>query len=363
MSAQPESWAAALAQGEQTLRQAYEFGFTQADFDEQIANTRKALQVAVQTSPTRRTSGLARRIMSSFSNERVLSAPADDLERFESYANEITPEAVHTAFKAGWEGLDTPQLYLATSEVIDNAQEVMVKALEESRAVAVTPLKAAQNAKFAYTEFGAPGKVSMRKTIEDIDFETIIFENNVRLNLKKTPYQKDVISIKVALGQGNLFFPKDEAGFKWFAPNMLNLSGLKAHSADEIQTIMAGKSVGVSLSFGAERMFMAGATVPENLADQLNLMTAYAIAPGYREEAKTRYDKYIQSFYPTLDSTPSGVASRDVDRLIRSGDKRFGIPDQQALIDIDMTTLEGWLEPGLKAVSYTHLTLPTIYSV
>ena len=77
-------------------------------------------------------------------------------------------------------------------------------------------------------------------------------------------------------------------------------------------------------------------------------MAAYAVAPGYREEAKTRYDKYIQSFYPTLDSTPGGVASRDVDRLIRSGDKRFGIPNQQALIDIDMKTLESWLEPRLK---------------
>ncbi len=348
MSAQPQSWAAALAQGEQTLRQAYEFGFTQAELDEQIANTRKALQVAVQTSPTRRTSGLARRIMSSFSNERVMSAPADDLERFESYANDITPEAVHTAFKAGWAGIDTPQLYLATSEVIDNAQEVMMKALEESRAVAVTPLKAAAQAEFAYTDFGKPGKVVSRKTVEDIEFETVIFDNNVRLNMKKTPYQKDVISIKVALGQGHLFFPQEEAGFKWFAPNMLNLSGLKAHSADEIQTIMAGKSVGVSLSFGAERMFISGATVPENLTDQLNLMAAYATAQGYREEAKTRYDKYIQSFYPTLDSTPSGVASRDIDRLIRSGDKRFGIPEQQALIDIDMKTLEAWLEPRLK---------------
>ena len=349
MSAQPQSWAAALAQGEQTLRQAYEFGFTQAELDEQIANTRKALQVAVQTSPTRRTSALARRIMSSFSNERVMTAPADNLEHFEAYASDITPEAVHKAFKAGWKGLETPQLYLSTSEVIDNPEEAMLKALAESRAVAVSPLESAKSAEFAYTEFGAPGAIASRKTIDDIEFETIIFDNNVRLNLKKTPYQKDVISIKAAIGQGTLFFPESEEGFKWFAPNMLNLSGLKAHSADEIQTIMAGKSVNVSLSFGPERMYMSGSTVPENLADQLNLMAAYAVAPGYRKEAKTRYDKYIESFYPTLDSTPGGVASRDVDRLIRSGDKRFGIPNQQALIDIDMKTLENWLEPRLEA--------------
>jgi len=238
MSAQPEQWDKALAQGEQALRQAYEFGFTQDELDEQIANSRKALQVAVQT-------------------------------------------------------------------------------------------------------------VISRETVDDIAFEQVVYDNNVRLNIKKTPYQKDVISISVALGQGELFFPPEHLGFKWFAPNMLSLAGLEAHSADEIQTIMAGKTVGTSISFGAQRMYMSGATVPENLGDQLNLMAAYATAPGYRGEAKTRYDNYIQSFYPTLDSTPGGVAAKEVERLIRSGDARFGIPAQDDLIDIEMDTLQTWLDPVL----------------
>ena len=128
---------------------------------------------------------------------------------------------------------------------------------------------------------------------------------------------------------------------------MLSLAGLEAHSADDIQTLMAGKSVGTSISFGTRRMYMSGATVPEDLDDQLNLMTAYATAPGYRAEAKTRYDNYIQSFYPTLDSTPGGVAAKEVERLIRSGDARFGYPEEEDLINIEMESLETWLEPCL----------------
>ena len=332
MSMQPENWDKALAQGEQALRQAYEFGFTQAELDEQIANTRKGLEVAVQTSPTRRTSSLARQIMGSFSADQVMTEPAANLERFEKYADSITPEQVHTAFKSKWEGLESPQLYLSTSKVIENAEDVMMKALADSREVTVQPLESQSKADFAYTDFGTPGKIASRETIEDIEFEQIVFENNVRLNIKKTPYQKDVISIDVALGKGDLFFPEELPGFKWFAPNMLSLAGLEAHSADDIQTLMAGKSVGTSISFGTRRMYMSGATVPEDLDDQLNLMTAYATAPGYRAEAKTRYDNYIQSFYPTLDSTPGGVAAKEVERLIRSGDARFGYPEQEDLI-------------------------------
>ena len=347
MSAQPEQWDKALAQGEQALRQAYEFGFTQDELDEQIANSRKALQVAVQTSPTRRTSSLARQIMGSFSADQVMTDSASDLERFEKYADDITPEQVYAAFKKKWAGLDAPQIYLSTSLVIDDAENTIMSALKQSRNVEVQPLATQVKAEFAYTNFGTPGKVISRETVDDIAFEQVVYDNNVRLNIKKTPYQKDVISISVALGQGELFFPPEHLGFKWFAPNMLSLAGLEAHSADEIQTIMAGKTVGTSISFGAQRMYMSGATVPENLGDQLNLMAAYATAPGYRGEAKTRYDNYIQSFYPTLDSTPDGVAAKEVERLIRSGDARFGIPAQDDLIDIEMDTLQTWLDPVL----------------
>ena len=348
MSTQPENWEKALAQGEQALRQAYDYGFTQAELDEQIANTKKGLEVAVQTSPTRRTSSLARRIMGSFSSESVATDPAKNLERFEGYVGGITPEKVHAAFKDKWKNLDEVQLYLSTNQVIDNGEQALIEAFNASRKVAVEPLKAIEAKAFAYTEFGTPGKISKRDTVKDIEFETVIFDNNVRLNIKKTPYQKDVMSIRVAIGAGELFFPQDMPGFKWFAPNMLGLAGLKAHSADDIQTLMAGKSVGSSISFGPERMYITGATVPDNLSDQLNLMTAYATEPGYRSEAKTRYDKYIESFYPTLDSTPQGVAGRDVDRLIRSGDPRFGIPAQEDLVNIEMENLEAWLDPNLK---------------
>jgi len=347
MSAQPDNWASALSQGEQALRRAYDYGFTQAELDEQIANTRKALEVAVQTAPTRRTSSLARQIMGSFSADIVKTDAAANLERFKSYAGKITPDIVYKAFKAKWAGLDKPQLYLATSAVIENGEQVLFDTYKASRDQEVLPLEKVETSEFAYENFGTSGKVKTRKTISDIEFETIIFENNVSLNVKKTPYQKDVISINVALGAGELFFPKEYPGFKWFAPNMLGLAGLKAHSADEIQTLMAGKSVGVSMNFGSKRMFMSGATVPENLDDQFNLMLAYATEPGYRAEAKIRYDKYIESFYPTLDSTPGGVAARDIDRLIRSDDPRFGIPSQDELVNIDMSVLQGWLDPYL----------------
>jgi len=327
------------------LRQALEFGFSQAELDEQIINTKKALEVAVQTSPTRRTPGLARRIMSAFGSETVLTDPADNLERFEAYSGDITVEDVNKAFRAQWDGIDTaPQLYLATSEIIEGAEEKLQAALQAARALPVAPRADEGKLEFAYTNWGEAGKVARRETIQDIDFEKIVFENGVKLNVKQTPYQKDVISISVALGGGELFLPRDEPGLRVFAPNALSLSGLEAHKVDDLRKIMAGRSVGVSQNIGSERIYLNGTTVPEDLDLQLDYMAAYLTAQGYRPEAKSQYDKYIKSFYPTLDSTPGGVSSRDVSRLIRSGDTRFGFPSEEEMLRVELDQVKAWRE-------------------
>ncbi len=258
-------------------------------------------------------------------------------------------QEVNEAFRKKWEGIETaPQLYLATSEIIDDAEAKLRLSLEESREIPIEAKALQEELSFAYTNWGEVGQVVSRKTIDDIDFEQIVFENGVKLNVKKTPYQKDVVSISVAMGGGELFLPQDEPGLRILLPNALGLGGLEAHKVDDIRKIMAGKSVGVSQSLGTKRLYLNGTTVPEDLDLQMDLMAAYATAPGYRPEAKSQYDKYIKSFYPTLDSTPGGVASRDVDRLLRSGDTRFGFPSEDEMLRVDMDDVKSWLTPYLE---------------
>lgn len=350
LTIQPEKgkWASALEGAEPLLRQALEYGFSQAELDEQIANTRKALEVAVQTSSTRRTPRLARSILSSFGNDNVVTDPAYDLKRFNDYAESITLADVNEKFRAQWDGvMDASQLYLSTSEIIENADDKLTAALASARTVPVQPRAEEEKLEFAYSDWGPKGEVVSRKTIEDVGFESVIFDNGVKLNVKQTPYQKDVISVSVAMGGGQLFLPREEQGLRVFVPNALSLGGLEAHKVDDIRKIMAGRSVGASQSLGNDRVYINGTTVPEDLDLQLDLMTAYATAPGYRPEAKSQYDKYIRSFYPTLDSTPGGVASRDVDRLIRSGDDRFGFPSEAEMLRVNTQMVQDWLDPYL----------------
>jgi len=349
MSSRPENWKKALAVGEQELRKAVEFGFTQAELDEQLANSRKSMEIAVQTAETRRTNSLAGRILGGFANESVFTHPAAGLERFAAYSDDITLKQVWDAFKIQWSDLDNPLLYLQTSEILDDPKGEIRAAYDASLAVLVEANQRKDKGTFAYTDFGTPGKVISQRRIEDVGADLIKFDNNVMLNFKRTDFAKDSINISVRIGGGSLSMPRKSAALSYLASSVMGAGGLEAHSADEIRTLMAGKAVGAGFGFGAKYFYISGSTVPSDLEDQFNMMAAQLTAPGYREEARARYLKSLESWYPTLDSTPGGVASRDVARLLHSGDMRYGIPGLDKLLAPQTDEIKAWLTPFLKA--------------
>jgi len=198
VNAQPEKWDAALAQGEQALRQALKYGFTQAELDEQLANIENSLKVAVQTSPTRRTPRLARQIMGAFGGESVVTTPQSSLDRFLANKPEITLEVVTEAFRDGWAGLESaPQLFMQTSLTLDDAEAQLEAAYAASLAVEVEARAEEAKLTFAYNDFGPAGDVAERNRIEDLDATTVVFENNVRLNMKKTDFEDNVIRLSI----------------------------------------------------------------------------------------------------------------------------------------------------------------------
>ena len=279
-----------------------------------------------------------------------MTTPQTSLERFITNKPDITLEAVTQAFREGWEGLDAaPQLYMQNSIALDDGEAKLEAAYAASKAVPVQARAEEAKLTFAYDDFGPAGKVASRSRIEDLDATLITFENNIHLNMKKTDFEDNVVRLSLRMGAGTLSAPTDVApGFETYASNMLALSGLGQHKVDDIATIMAGRSVGVRRGLGSTAMTLSGSTTPDDLALQLKLMAAYATDPGYRPEAQSQYDKYIRSWYPTLDSTPGGVASRDISRILRSGDARWGIPAEADLLDVDFELIKQWMDDNIQ---------------
>lgn len=324
LASSPENWERSLTIAEQELRRATEHGFTQAEISEEIARNRTFFRTSAAQASTRSSSALADEIVGEFSNWGVDMAPGDELAVFERISSSMTPDAVHQAFRAQWDGL-SPHVFLSSSQEVDNFHQRARDALEAGRRHGMAVAAEAAAPGFAYTDFGPSGTVVERNAIEDLGITTIRFANNVRLNIKPTKFAAESVLVSVRFGGGLLELPTDKPGLG-FLIGATTDGGLQAHSADDLQRILAGRNVGVRVGVGPNAFSFDGRTTPEDLKLQLQLMTAYLAAPGYRDEGLAQFRQGIRSETKTLDGTPNGVAQREVPRLLRSGDRRYGIP-------------------------------------
>ncbi len=335
MIAKPEDWRDALALGEQELRRALIHGFTQAELAEQLANVRTFLENAADQADTRDSFGLADAITASFARAEVFTHPNEDLAQFEALLPDITPERVHDAFRAGWADVE-PLLFVSSNMPLASAETEILKVFRNSQAQAVSPPVDTSAVEFAYTRFGEPGRVERQRrddspVIGPVDL--VEFENGVRLNIKPTPFEDDVVRVSVRVGGGLLEFPKGLEGLHFLYNNAFTDGGLEAHSVDELQSVLAGRAINLGgASAGSDAFVFRAATTPEDLLLQLQVFAAYLTAPGFRVEGEAQYRQLFNIVYDTFDSQPSSVRQRDVPRLLRSGDPRFGIPAKDALM-------------------------------
>ncbi len=342
----PTNWPEALALGEQELRRALEFGFTEAELQEQIANFRAALENAAAQAGTRPNDRLASQIASAIDEERVFTTPAANLARFEAFAPQITVDMVEDAFREQWTG-SGPLIHLSSSEAIAGAEAAVRAAYEASRQTQVEAPADAGALEFAYTDFGRPGRVVADSRIDDLGIRTVRFANHVRLNVKPTDFEEGAVRASIRVGGGELEFPMDLDGLGSFMASAFAQGGLEAHSADDLQSILAGKTVTLGLQPGEDAFDSTVRTTPADLELQMQLWAAYLTAPGYRPEAEARWAQTVDVVYQTLDATPSGIVGRDVERIIHGGDIRFGIGPEEALRARDFDELRPVLDRAL----------------
>ena len=330
IGAKGDDWQGALATGEQALRRALTYGFTQAELDEQLANMRTGYENAARSADTRRSESLADNIVTAAETGSTVTTPAWRLAFFNGFAPEITPARVKAALVAQWAGAN-PLIHVSGKLDIPDAERTILAAYRASAATPVAAGDAQAAIPFAYTDFGPAGTIAADGRIADLDIRTIRFANNVRLTIKRTDFEKDRIRVSLRICCGGLELPRDKPGLLSFMSSAFAAGGTKAHSFDDLQSLAAGRAVTLGFSGGPDAFGTALATTPRDLDLQLQILAAYLSAPGFRAEGDAQWQRFVPVFYDTLDASPSGIAGRDVPRIIANGDMRFGIPPREAL--------------------------------
>lgn len=352
LTARPGQWAETLRVGENELRRALRFGFRPAELREAVANVRNSLDQAVKTDSTRRSDDRADTLVEAFLEGDIPTTPAADLALLAPYLDQITLEECHEALKAAWSGATGRMIGVIGNTALgdgtpDSARSAIAAAYSAAEAVEVAPPADRADTPWGYENFGPAGEVASRTEVADLGITQVVFANGVRLNLKRTEFSLGAISLRARVGTGQLTEPRDQPGLAFFAGAAFTASGLGKHSADELQRILAGRNVGIGLQADDDALVFGGETTPADLALQLQLLAAHLTDPGYRPEAQLTARRQMEPFYARLATQPQGPLNLQAQRMLASGDTRFGLPLEKEALARTLDELRAWLAPQL----------------
>jgi len=343
----PEQWPSALAVGEQELRKALRFGFTRAELNEAKANLSNDLRQEAAGAATRRSSDLADELADTLASRLVFTSPAQDLALFEPELGRLTPEDCAEALRSSFAGPGRFVMISGNAVIPGDAAAAIASAYNQADSKPVEPPARENESAFAYADFGPAGTIAERRQIEDLDLTLVRFANGVRVNLKKTPFEENRIWIRIRAGAGRMTEPKDKPGLSFLTDLTFKAGGLGRHSTDELQRILAGKTVGFEFSTGDDAFELSGSTNRDDLLLQMQLMTAYLTDPGYRPEALRMARKNIDEIYNEIAHSPEGPLQAEIPRLLADGDPRFGLQERSVALSRSLEEEKEWVGPQL----------------
>ena len=345
ISCRPERWREALAAGEQGLRRALEHGFQAAELAEVRANTLRALDEAVEREHTRASSALVGELLNAAENRYVPSAAETDRALLKPIYEALEPEACQRALVAAWSEGELALYSVGNLDLGGAAAETLDEAWAASRAVPVEKPAEIAAERFAYAAGDEAGAIAERETVADLDFVSVRFANGVALDVKRTDFKEKQILVSALLGEGRLTLPPADAALAFLADRVFAEGGLVAHSVDDIRRLTAGKQVGLRFGVGVDSFSLGGATTREDLVLELELLCAYLVAPGWREDGLVQLRRSLPLLYEGLKHQHQGpVLTSFMDELL-GGDARFVFPPQAKVEALSTEPLRAWLAP------------------
>jgi zinc protease len=333
-------WRRGLTAAAREYRRALTLGFSPAEVAEQVAILRNAARNQAASAETRSNGALVGAVFALIDDERIPSTPQSAYERLEAFVPEITPEAVLAALKREAVPLERPLLRFEGRIRPKGGERALRAAWQEGIRAPPARSDEAEAGTFAYTDFGPPGEV-VSDTVEPLlGIREVRFANGVRLNLKHTDLQKDRVLVQLSVDGGDMLATKDDP----LAVEMvstLTAGGLGKHSQDELQSLLAGRTVNANLASTPETFVAAAQTSPQDLELQLQVMAAFVTDPGYRKEGELRYRLNVNNFFAQRRASPGAALSTSIGGILSDDDPRFTLQPQEAYQALSFARLKG----------------------
>jgi len=300
-------------------------------------------------------------------------AQSDILAQLEATVASITANEIVEAFKRHYPVDKAPLVFVAVNEQAEGVGQKALDAWTDAKAqpeaayadfkIEPQETNTQQVGEFAYDNIKEAAALISSDYVEDIDVHRFAFENNVKLNVTTKTFGRDNATISIRFGRGTLEPDYvNAAGMKTLLESTFIGGGVEAHTANQLIGIFPGLQEVGGLLVEKDAFVFSASVNPENIADQIKVMTAYFLAPAWREKSFEDF----QSFYTdtsqedAFSEYPEFVMSEQVQYLICPSDPLCQTPSPA---DYASLTLDDAKKSIQRALQRGHIEIAIIGDV
>jgi zinc protease len=342
-----DTWKAVAAGIEQEHRRVFLHGFTERELTAARARLAMEFDEATRTAGTRRSETLVGQLASAVIYGTAFPTPLAVQSDLAVDLAAATLQDCRNAFREAWTS-QPPHVFVQGNSSFHVTRGELSRTLNESRRIQVSPPGESAALTFAYDDFGPPGRLVREEHASDLDVYLAEFANGVRLNAKSTTFEADTVYLAARVGDGMLSQPPDCPGLDWLADSAVTGGGVRKHSTEELNELLAGRAVTLQFAVEGDACVFFVRCARRDLTLGLQLITAYLTDAAWRPSALSDAHAWFGTRFSELASSAGGPITLRALRTMLVDERRFGTPELDELNARNLDELTRWIEPQFK---------------
>ena len=336
-----DNWEAALKDVRAVIADAMATPPTQAEIDRELADYDAIMRTQVETARVEAGAKQADDMVGALDIRETVTAPDTSYEILKQAvaAKMFTPETVLASTRKIFQGTATRALVNTRTPQPDAVAQLTAALKADVRPLAEQRRRQGNISFAQLPKLGAPGKVVSRERFPELGVEKAVFANGARLLLLANDGETGRVYLRVRFGRGYDALPANRESPAWAADMALVAGGIGKFDQGDLDRLTAGRRMGMDFDIDDDAFAFNALSSPDDYADNLKLIAAKLIAPRWDAAPINRAKAAMLAGYEGFDSSPDGVLGRDLERLLRDGDPRWGTPPRAV---VEATTPESF---------------------
>ncbi len=338
------NWQSSLSSLERTLRQALQYGFGEAEVLRAKKEILADLDAKVMTADSKNSRTIARRIIDHLNSNRVYQSAEQEKALYGPIVSNLTVEEVNRAFQTVW-AHDSRQLSVTgdTRLGVGGGAEIG-KIFKSSIQEPVAPPISRIDLEFPYLQtVSVPPPPPKRQIFKDIEAERLIFNNGLKVNLKKTDFTKNRFQLVVNFGGGEQ--KELVPGMAMLAGSIVNNSGSGKLPQTDLEALTADRSIDLSFSIRESSFAWSGTALSKDFEFFIQILHTLLFDPGIRENVFETVMANYALMYQEIEHDIEGAVPLSVQPFLAGYNNHFGMPPWEDLAGIDFGRLVEWADP------------------